>query len=270
LGLTGLVVEAELQLRPVQSTWLNSETQRFSDLSGFFHWADQSQADWEYTVSWIDCLSPKGKGVFFRANHAATALPEPHAKPAKTFPLSPPFSLVNRFSLRAFNLAYMAAQALKPTRSVVHHQPFFYPLDAMLGWNKLYGPQGFYQYQSVVPTAAGLEATRSMLKAISRSGQGSFLAVLKTMGDLASPGMLSFPMPGVTLALDFPNQGERTLKLLNELDAIVREANGRVYMAKDARMPKDLFESGYPQHAAFAKFRDPAMSSDMSRRLLGA
>jgi hypothetical protein len=108
-----------------------------------------------------------------------------------------------------------------------------------------------------------------MLKEIARSGEGSFLAVLKTFGNRQSVGMMSFPQPGVTLALDFPNKGERTLKLLSRLDAIVREAGGRIYLAKDARMPRDLFEAGYPRLAEFLKYRDPGMSSALSRRLIG-
>ena len=108
-----------------------------------------------------------------------------------------------------------------------------------------------------------------MLKAIKKSGEGSFLAVLKTFGERESGGLLSFPRPGVTLALDFPNRGEKTLKLFNELDHIIMEAQGRLYLAKDARMPRALFESGYPQFNEFLKYRDPSMSSEMSRRLLG-
>lgn len=109
-----------------------------------------------------------------------------------------------------------------------------------------------------------------MLKEIARSGDGSFLAILKTFGHRQSVGMLSFPQPGVTLALDFPNHGARTHKLFERLDAIVREAGGRIYLAKDARMPRDLFEAGYPLLAEFQKFRDPGISSELSRRLMGS
>ena len=108
-----------------------------------------------------------------------------------------------------------------------------------------------------------------MLKEIANSGDGSFLAVLKTFGNRRSVGMLSFPQPGVTLALDFPNKGERTLKLFERLDAVVREAGGRIYPAKDARMPRDLFESGYPRLGEFMNYRDPGISSALSRRLMG-
>lgn len=133
----------------------------------------------------------------------------------------------------------------------------------------MYGPKGFFQYQSVVPRSVGKDAIRAMLREIARAGEGSFLAVLKTFGQRQGVGMLSFPQPGVTLALDFPNRGERTLRLFKNLDAIVREAAGRIYLAKDARMPRDLFESGYPRLPEFLKYRDPGISSGLSRRLIG-
>jgi hypothetical protein len=134
----------------------------------------------------------------------------------------------------------------------------------------MYGPKGFFQYQSVVPRDVGQDAVQAMLREISRSRDGSFLAVLKTFGNRQPLGMLSFPQPGVTLALDFPNRGARIQKLFERLDAIVREARGRLYPAKDARMPRDLFEAGYPRLAEFMKYRDPGISSGFSRRLLGS
>jgi hypothetical protein len=133
----------------------------------------------------------------------------------------------------------------------------------------MYGPRGFFQYQSVVPREVGQDAIQAMLGESARSGDGSFLAVLKTFGDRQPVGMMSFPQPGVTLALDFPNKGERTLRLFERLDAIVRNAGGRIYPAKDARMPRDLFEAGYPRRQEFLKYRDPGISSAMSRRLMG-
>jgi len=134
----------------------------------------------------------------------------------------------------------------------------------------MYGPNGFFQYQSVVPREMGQDAVQAMLREIAQSGDGSFLAVLKTFGNRLPVGMLSFPQPGVTLALDFPNHGERTFKLFARLDAIVREAKGRIYPAKDARMPKELFEAGYPRLSEFMKYRDSGISSEFSRRLMGS
>ena len=167
------------------------------------------------------------------------------------------------------NTAYFNIKKWQAGRSTAHYETFFYPLDNLLEWHRMYGPKGFYQYQSVVPRAVGHDAVQEMLTEITRSGEGSFLAVLKTFGNRQALGMMSFPEPGVTLALDFPNKGERTLKLFKRLDAIVRAAKGRLYLAKDARMPRDLFEAGYPRLPEFLHYRDPGISSALSRRLIG-
>ena len=220
-------------------------------------------------MSWIDCLNSQGRGVFMRGNHvAAQAGPSPSGG-GIAVPFVPPISLVNKLSLRPFNLVYYQLQARKREKVLVHYEPFFHPLDNVHHWNRIYGPKGFYQYQSVVPRNVAKEAAAAMLQTIAAAGEGSFLAVLKTFGERQPVGMMSFPMPGVTLALDFPNKGEKTLALLRSLDAIVREAGGRIYAAKDSRMPRDLFESGYPQWSEFVKYRDPCISSAMSRRLMG-
>jgi FAD/FMN-containing dehydrogenase len=185
-------------------------------------------------------------------------------------PLVPPVSLVNKLSLTPFNTAYYQLNRMRAGASIAHYEKFFYPLDNLLEWNRIYGPAGFYQYQSVVPREVGADATAAMLTEIARSGEGSFLAVLKTFGNRQPLGMLSFPQPGVTLALDFPNKGAATARLFDRLDTIVREAGGRIYLAKDARMPRDLFEAGYPRLAEFQRYRDPGISSALSRRLMGS
>ena len=268
LGLTGVIVEAELQLRRSAGPWLDAETTAFSDLDEFFDLADGAEAEWEYTVSWIDCLAERGRGIFMRANPSSRRDEAP-VPGARTVPFTPPVSLVNGWSLRSFNALYYARHA-KAARSAVSYESFFYPLDNLHEWNRIYGPRGFYQYQSVVPRDGGLAATQAMLRAIAESGEGSFLAVLKTFGAREPVGMLSFPRPGVTLALDFPNRGPSTLRLFERIDAIVRDVGGRIYPAKDARMPRDLFESGYPRLPAFLPYRDPGISSAMSRRLIGS
>lgn len=276
LGLTGVIVEAEIQLRRVPGPWLLTETVPYADLNAFFRLADDSEAAWEHTVSWIDCASGAdgkvggGRGLFMRGNpYEAGTRPVPKGRKL-TVPLVPPISLINGLSLRPFNSAYFNLKKRQLGRVVVHYEPFFYPLDNVLEWNRVYGPKGFYQYQSVVPRENGREAVHAMLREIARSGDGSFLAVLKTFGDRQALGMLSFPRPGVTLALDFPNRGQRTHRLFDNLDAIVREAGGRIYPAKDARMPPSLFEAGYPRLNEFQKYRDPGISSGLSRRLMGS
>ena len=271
LGLTGVVVEAEIQLLPVAGPWLDIQTLPYANLDEFFQLADGSEAGWEHTVSWIDCLAGgAGRGLFMRGNPGATTgRPEPRAR-TLTMPLVPPVSLVNRLSLRPFNMAYYQIGKWRAGSSVAHYESFFYPLDHVLEWNRIYGPKGFFQYQCLVPREVGRDAVQAMLAEIARAGDGSFLAVLKTFGDRQPVGMMSFPQPGVTLAMDFPNRGARTLALFERLDAVLREAGGRIYLAKDARMPRDLFESGYPRLAEFLKFRDPGISSGLSRRLMGS
>lgn len=269
MGLTGVITQATLQLRSIEGPWLESENIPFNHLSEFFQLADDSEAGWEHTVSWIDCLNSQGRGVFMRGNHVAAQAGSIPSGGGMSVPFVPPISLVNKLSLRPFNLAYYQMQARKSERTLVHYEPFFHPLDNVNHWNRIYGPNGFYQYQSVVPRSVGKEAVAAMLQTIAAAGEGSFLAVLKTFGERQSVGMMSFPMPGVTLALDFPNKGVKTLELLCTLDAIVRDAGGRIYAAKDSRMPSDLFDSGYPQWTEFVKYRDPGISSAMSRRLMG-
>ena len=280
LGLTGVMLEAELQLQAVHGPWLDTETLPFDGLGEFFALNTESeQAGWQHTVAWIDCLSPKPhsghhpggqglRGIFLRANPAqGVQRPAPAAK-TRRMPFAPPVSLVNGLSLRLFNLAYYQAQRRKAGRAQVHYEPFFYPLDNLQGWNLMYGPRGFYQYQSVVPHAGGREAVQAMLAAIAASGQGSFLAVLKTLGGQPSAGMLSFASPGITLALDFPDRGGPTHALFARLDTIVHEAGGRIYLAKDARWPRHLFQAAYPRLPEFLPHRDPGITSALSRRLL--
>jgi len=270
LGLTGVITQTEIQLHRVSGPWLDTETVPYANLDEFFRLADDSETDWEHTVSWIDCITGGGRGLFMRGN--PTNVGDRLAPQGRklTMPMVPPVSLVNRLSLRPFNMAYYHLKKWQAGRAIMHYEPFFYPLDNLLEWNRMYGPKGFFQYQSVVPREVGQDAVQAMLKEIARSGEGSFLSVLKTFGDRLPVGMLSFPQPGVTLALDFPNHGERTHKLFERLDAIVREAKGRIYLAKDARMPRELFEAGYPRLPEFMNYRDPGISSCLSRRLMGS
>ena len=271
LGLTGVIVQAEIQLRRVPGPWLDTETVPYENLGEFFRLADDSEADWEHTVSWIDCISGSGgRGLFMRGNPTDPGKrPEPKGRKL-TIPITPPVSLVNKLTLLPFNSTYYHLKKWKAGRLTAHYEPFFYPLDNFLQWNRMYGPKGFFQYQSVVPREVGKDTVQAMLKEIARSGDGSFLAILKTFGNRQPVGMLSFPQSGVTLALDFPNHGNHTHKLFGCLDSIVREAKGRIYPAKDARMPKELFESSFPRLVDFLKYRDPGISSALSRRLLGS
>ena len=270
LGLTGVVTWAELQLRRISGPQMDVESIRFGHLDEFFSLCDESERDFEYTVAWIDCLGRGkhlGRGILQRANHATTAASGTSASRQLSVPFPLPISLVNPLSLRVFNTVHYHRQPARHKRTSEHFQGFFFPLDGILHWNRLYGPRGFYQYQCVVPGAVGREATAELLGKIAHSGLGSFLAVLKRFGPVESPGMLSFPREGVTLALDFPNKGERVQRLFAALDKVVSQAGGTLYPAKDGRMPGALFRGGYPRWQEFSNYIDPASSSSFWRRV---
>jgi hypothetical protein len=190
----------------------------------------------------------------------------PPARRTLTVPFMPPVSLVNRLSVGSFNRLYYHLP--RPTRGLTPYPPFFYPLDNLREWNRLYGRRGFFQYQCVIPPGNARDGLRDILARIHASGQGSMLAVLKRFGDKTSGGLLSFPRPGVTLALDFPNRGQPTLELLEQLDEVTRQAGGAVYPAKDARMSGDSFRHYYPQWQEFSRYIDPRFSSSFWRRVI--
>jgi hypothetical protein len=249
---------------------MSVETIRFANLDEFLQLQSESDRDFEYTVAWVDCLgtgSQLGRGWLERANHSAAPTSAQHAQ-ARGFnvPFAPPFSLVNAASLRVFNTLYYHRPRAR--HSDQWFESFFYPLDSIGNWNRLYGPRGLYQYQCVIPDGTARDGTAALLDAIARSGQGSFLAVLKGFGDLESPGMLSFPRKGMTLALDFPNRGQKLERLFTALDAIVGAAGGRLYPAKDGRMPGKLFREGFLNWQEFERFIDPRCSSSFWRRVV--
>lgn len=269
LGLTGVITWATLQLMPIRSAQIDSSVERFGSLEDFFALSNELDHRHEYSVAWIDCLAKgpnSGRGVYITGDHARYgSLQAPPAK-KRNVPFTPPISLINNVSLRAFNEAYWRSHP--PTRTLVRseYDPFFYPLDKLLNWNRIYGRQGFQQYQCVIPDANAASAMPELLKAIADSGQGSFLAVLKRCGDITSPGLLSFPMPGASLALDFPNRHGLT-PLLQRLDTIVRNAQGRLYPAKDAHMSGRDFRAAYPQWEQLERLRDPSLLSRFWKRV---
>lgn len=272
LGMTGVIVRARLRLRQVANGMMRVWTTRFRDLDAFFDLNAQAEARHEYTVAWLDCLSHGGKlgrGVFFAGDHApaeaAAAGSWPQAPASRTMPLTPPCSLVNRASLAIFNQMYwMRAREGESIQAVY---PYFFPLDGLLAWNRIYGRAGFYQFQCVLPPAAGRAGILAILRAIAASGQGSFLAVLKTFGERPAPGLLGFARPGITLALDFPNLGQRTVRLFETLNVIVAAEGGGLYPAKDTLMPAALFQAAYPRWRELEQWRDPRISSTFWRRV---
>lgn len=272
-GLTGLITQVTLQLMKVASAEMRQETIHFGGLGQFFEIAAESDATHDYTVAWVDSLAGGrhfGRGVFFRANHAsASDLPQERAPRPLPFPIKPPFPLINRLTLRAFNALYRAAQPHTAEPRRIPYRPFFYPLDRVRNWNRAYGPKGLRQFQCAVPMAHAREAVEAMLRRTLAAGEASFLTVLKLFGDVPSPGMMSFPVAGATLTLDFPHRGERTLRLLDDLDRITLSAGGRVNPYKDARMTAATFEASFPHWRDFARHVDPGFSSGFWRRVTG-
>jgi FAD/FMN-containing dehydrogenase len=210
-----------------------------------------------------------GRGILHRANHAdVPGRLRGREKPRLAIPFEFPVSPLNRLTLSAFNNAYYVKNRLARRRRVVHYDSFFFPLDGVERWNRIYGRRGLLQFQCAVPPAAAREALRAILGKVAQAGDGSFLAVLKNFGDLPSPGLLSFPRQGTTVALDFPNRGEKTARLFGELHAVVRDHGGALYPAKDAQMSAEQFHVQFAEHLPlFRRRMDPACSSSFWRRV---
>ena len=230
---------------------------------------DAESKDWNYTVAWIDTMDENLRGVFFRGNHCdgPNEWLTPNATKL-TLPIDAPQWLLGRWSARAFNAAYYRAQALQTAkRATTPLWQFFFPLDAVNAWNRAYGKRGFIQYQFVVPTDAARETVPRILAHLRESNVASYLAVIKTFGDLPSPGLLSFPMAGTTVALDIPAPNDNDRRALDRADAMVADVGGRVYPAKDARMSATMFQRFFPQWRELEAMRDPMVSSSFWRRV---
>ncbi len=252
MGLTGVILSAAFRLIPVETAYLREETLVARDLDHAMALFEES-ADWPYSVAWIDCLARgrrRGRALVSRGAHLARADLTarlsgrplvPHRKGGRRIPCDAPAALLNGATVRAFNAAYYAAGSMGARTRVVHYDRFFFPLDRLREWNRLYGRRGFVQYQCVLPKAESARGLAALLDRIAGSGAGSFLAVLKLLGG-EGEGPLSFPMEGYTLALDFPMRSG-TLALLAELDRLTAAHGGRVYLAKDARLAPDALRA---------------------------
>lgn len=274
MGLTGLITWAEIQLQPIRSAFIQQRSVKFANLTEFKSISRELAGEYVYSVAWLDCVSSGsgfGRGIFMAGNHAggsgSGAELQPHRAPKLACPIDFPGWVLNRFSISAFNFLYYHRQFQRQKDSRIHYEPFFYPLDAIANWNRIYGKRGFFQFQCVLPPEQSVKELEALLRIIVDSGQGSFLAVLKEFGDVPSPGLLSFPRPGTTLALDFAHRGESTLRLLTRLDDFVRERGGAIYPAKDAVMSADSFKSYFPGWQKFLAFVDPKFSSSFARRV---
>jgi FAD/FMN-containing dehydrogenase len=274
LGLTGLIRWVEFQLQRIATPFILVENIKYRRLADFFALAQESATAFEHTVAWVDCLasgSKLGRGIFMRGNSAtaaqAGAARAGGPKRQLAFPFDAPPWLLNRLTITAFNTLYYHQQFRERATRLVHYDPFFYPLDRILDWNRMYGRRGFFQYQFVSPLAASERVVSRVLEKIAQAGAAPFLAVMKTFGHRPPAGLLSFPREGVTLAMDLPNLGDRTLRLLDELDEIVLGDGGVLYPAKDARMSPQSFAASYPNWKEFTQFIDPRFSSSLWRRV---
>jgi FAD/FMN-containing dehydrogenase len=270
LGLTGTIVAAALQMTRVGGPMLTQTVRRFRAVEEFFTVDAELRPTHEYTVAWVDCVAParqRGRGLYMAGNFAAAPARPGAAQRSLAVPVAPPLSLVGTLTLRAFNAVYYHWPR-PPTPHLVDYRPFFYPLDRVRDWNRIYGPRGFYQFQCVLPPATMRAALRELLDLIARHRVGSFLAVLKTFGELPAEGLLSFARPGATLALDFPNRGQATRRLFAAMESLVLEAGGALYPAKDALMSATAFHRSYPRWQEMREFVDPAYSSRFWRRVV--
>ena len=276
LGLTGFITWVEFKLKRIVNPYISTREKAFTSIDEFFDLDEDNIESSEYSVAWVDTSSSGnklGRGVYFMGEHAKEH-PVAYTRKKKIqrqldMPVNLPNMALNTFTVKAFNKLYFNIHKKAIEQKLSHYEPFFYPLDNILNWNRMYGKRGFFQHQCVVPIADGKDIIIEILKLVSDRGMASFLSVLKRFGNISSLGMLSFPREGYTLALDFPNKGKRTLDFLNELDQLVRSVGGAIYPAKDARMSGETFRNSFPQLEQFKPYIDPAFSSSFWRRVNG-
>ncbi|MFN3781509.1 MAG: FAD-binding protein, partial [Candidatus Kapaibacteriota bacterium] len=263
LGLTGLILSAEIALKKIPSEYLYLEYLKFNSLDDFFEINTSSEKHYEYTVAWVDVTNSGEntvRGIYQRANHIDAQLEKRFSRATIGIPFVLPFSLINKFSTSVFNYVYYAKQFNRIESKIVHYDAFFYPLDAIGNWNYLYGRKGFLQYQFVIPRADAQRTLQSIFNEFKKANLGSFLTVLKTFGDFEPAGYLSFPRAGVTVAIDFPIT-QSLFNVLDRADEIVVGSGGALYPAKDARMKPFVFKKSFGNLETFLKFKDPKFNS---------
>jgi len=272
MGLTGIILSASLQLKPIKSTLIDQTTLKAKNIEEVLA-LFEAHADKTYSVAWIDCIakdSSLGRSLLMVGEHSPDGGYLMQNKPPIGLPFDMPSQLLNRFSVQAFNTLYYNRIMKNAVKSKVHYTAFFYPLDSINDWNRLYGKNGFTQYQFVIPKSAGQEGMTKILQLIAASERGSFLAVLKAFGK-QNDNLLSFPMEGYTLALDF-KVDPGLFPLLDKLDAMILDYGGRLYLSKDARMSEVTFKKGYSTWERFQSIREAygvkgIFTSHQSKRL---
>ncbi|MEZ8695620.1 FAD-binding oxidoreductase [Vibrio lentus] len=267
MGLTGIITEATFKLKPITSAYINQKVVKAKNLDTTLELFEQYK-DVTYSVAWIDCLSTGdklGRSLLMLGEHANKGELATHNDSLFNMPCDMPSFLLNKYTIQSFNSAYYNKQLKEEVNNTIHYDPFFYPLDGINNWNRMYGRNGFTQYQFVIPRKAGKEGLTEILKVIAESKQGSFLAVLKAFGE-GNQNLLSFPMEGYTLALDF-KLNHKLFALLDRLDIIVSKYGGRLYLSKDVRMSKEMFRVGYPQWKAFQELRKEYSADELYHSL---
>ncbi len=277
MGLTGHILEVTFRMVRIPSPWIYQESRRVPDIESFIAGLKESGPDWPMTMGWIDCVSggsALGRGILMRGRWA-----EPSEAPARfpampprvTMPFFFPSWALNPLSVRAFNILFYWKHLAREKRGIVSPWGFFYPLDAIHLWNRMYGRRGFTQYQCVLPESSGQGAARRFLELLVKLGGASFLCVIKDCG-AEGRGLLSFPKPGISIALDLPLR-DWTQRAVNELNAFVIAEGGRIYLTKDTLTLPEDFAKMEPRLAAFDEARrrfDPErrLRSHQSERLL--
>ena len=272
MGLTGVVLTATIQLKAIQSSNIIQTTIKANCLEEIcFQFEQNSQST--YSVAWIDCLAKGkqlGRSLLMTGEHAQDGILKLDKKKSLNVPVDVPSILLNQYTIKAFNALYYHKTFFQNQITTLAYKPYFYPLDTLSNWNRLYGKNGFIQYQFVIPKAVGVQGLKNILTTIADSGKGSFLAVLKMFGP-ENENYLSFPQQGYTLALDF-KLSIAVIQLIERLDAMIVDMGGRVYLTKDALMSEAFFKKTYPKWEKFQEVRAKygalgKFSSDQSKRL---
>jgi len=276
MGLTGHILDVELRMEKIPSQWIVETSQLHGDLESLIEALRGCAHEWPFTVAWADLMASgagKGRGILLAGRWSETAPSRVrHPAPQVTIPYAAPSALLSNFTIGCHNSLRLALARRAAPTTLKSPRRFFYPLDGIRGWNLLYGRRGLTQYQCVLPWDVGMASYRRLIEIATRRGCGPFLCVIKDCGAEGN-GLLSFPMPGISFAMDFPVIEGVTQSLIDDLNDHVAAAGGRIYLAKDAFTRREHFEAMEPRLAAWREVRrrlDPQrrLRSGLGDRLL--